>query len=427
MFLIAPKEEATGEVTLAVEDAKKKKAKYEGLYRLRPNAKNANSLACIYHVLGEGHKAMELIDMIVEAMTLANGDAPAAMKSAIYQNRGMFLRAFGRFAESGADIAKAWDLDKSSAYVGMARAEEHLRNGEWAEGWELHNRVRGTCEGAALAIGLPLECKFWDGQEHPRHLMVINEGGAGDRINYTRWLPLLTERSINWSFFCFDELKPFYDRLPWIGPERTIGEKDKTEFSPMPSHWTTTFALPGPLGVTPATIPEFPTSFTPPPNKFNLDNPDGLPVVGLCWNANELFQGGLKIRSLTEGQAMRLVCATAHKIHWVNLQHGHKMPYPVINVPFETWQDTSMVLAKLDALATVDCGTLWLSLAMKKQTAVLLTAPEDWKFTSGWGSHLTKYRNGESSEPFDAEKAIDKLIIDIRKGEWPHGPTSQGN
>ena len=69
---------------------------------------------------------------------------------------------------------------------------------------------------------------------------------------------------------------------------------------------------------------------------------------------------------------MRIVCLTADKVHWVNMQHNHKMPYPVINVPFNSWQDTSVVLGMLDGLVTVDCGTLWLSLAMKKDTAVLL-------------------------------------------------------
>jgi hypothetical protein len=249
--------------------------------------------------------------------------------------------------------------------------------------------------------------------------MVINEGGAGDRINYTRWLPELTKRNINWSFFCFDELKPFYDRVSWIGAGRTIGESEAKEFSPPPSHWTTTFALAGPLGITPATIPDYPEYFTAPKNNLSISDPEGRPIVGICWNANELYQGGLKVRSLTEGQAMRLVCLTADKICWVNVQHGHKMPYPVLNVPFKTWEDTAVVLEHLDALVTVDCGTLWLSLAMGKNTACLLTASEDWKFTSEWGPHLKKFHNGPSDLPMDAEKAIDKLIVAIRNGEWP--------
>jgi hypothetical protein len=421
VFVVAPKEESTGEPGLSVQDAKKMLAKWEMMNRLRPNAQNAMNLACIYYTLGDAPKAIHAAKMVVEALAAANGQVPPQIKATAIFNLGMFYRGLGQFGEAKKLISEAWDLDKSSAYLGMGRAEEYLREGNWQEGWKLHNRVRGTREQAALSVGLAEESKYWDGKEDPRELLVINEGGAGDRINYTRWLPLLTARGINWSFFCFDELKPFYDRLPWIGAERTIGETQKKEFSPMPSHWTTPFALPEALGVDPKSIPDFPTPFTAPENSFSLESDDGLPFIGLCWNANELFQGGLKVRSITEGQAMRLVCLTAHKVHWVNLQHGHKMPYPVLNVPFETWQDTSVLLSALDGLVTVDCGTLWLSLAMKKPTAAVLSSCEDWKFSSNWSSQLKMYHNGPSGELFSAEHAIDLLISDIRKGAWPHG------
>lgn len=427
MFLIAPKDESTGEAVLSVEAARKSKAKWEAMNRARPNAQNAMQLACIYYTIGHGQEALRAVNEVWKNVEGLDGAVPSTVKANILFNRGMFLRGFGRTKEANEDIRRAWALEKSSAYMGMAMAEEHLRAGEWAEGWNLHNQVRGTCEGAALACGIPQTCKFWDGKEHPTHLTVINEGGTGDRINYTRWLPELTKRGIDWSFFCYDELKPFYDRLPWIGPERTVGETQKREFSPPPSHWTTVFALPGPLGIIPATIPDFPSPYTAPEKDFKFDNSDGLPVVALCWSANELFQGGLKVRSLTEGQAMRLVCMTADKVHWVNLQHGHKMPFPVMNVDFETWEDTATLIKASDAVVTVDCGTLWLSSAMGKQTAVVLTACEDWKFQSHWSDSMTYYRNGESETLFDAEKAIDKLILDIRKGVWPHGSSTKSD
>jgi len=418
MFLIAPKEERTGDPSLSVEEAKKLRAKHEELFRLKPDLRHGNMLACIWHTVGETRKALDLMSEMIAAVEGSDIIVPAA-KATFHQNRGMFHRAFGEFGLAQKDIFRAFELDKSSAFIGMGAAEEHLRNGDWAKGWKIHNQVRGTCEAAKFSIGLTEACKFWDGKERPEHLMVINEGGAGDRINYSRWLPLLTDIGINWSFFCYDELKPFYDRVSWIGPEKTFSESKPGKFSPPPSHWTTVFALPGPLGITPDTIPDYPEYFTAPPNNLSITDPNGRPVVGLCWNANELYQGGLKVRSLTEGQAMRLVSLTADKICWVNVQHSHKMPYPVLNVPFSTWEDTATLLEKLDALVTVDSGTLWLSLAMGKETAVLLTAPEDWKFTSEWGPHLTKFRNGPSSEPMDGEKAIDKLILAIRSGEWP--------
>lgn len=425
MFLIAPKEEKNGEASLSVADAKKQVKKLEELNRLRPNAHNAVNLACVYYTLGRGTEALNAIQVVrnaVEELPDVNSQIGVEAHSAIYLNEGMFLRGFGRQEEAYPHIMKAFDLNKASAYIAMAYAEEKLRTGDWETGWKIHNHVRGTCDGAALAVGLPDTCKFWDGKEQPEHLLVINEGGAGDRINYTRFLPLLTERGIKWSFFCFDEFAPFYERLPWIGKDTLILEGDKKEFSPPPSHWTTTFALAGPLGITPETIPQMPTPYTVPPNDFHFIRQDDRPIVGLSWSANELFQGGLKVRSMTEGQAMRLVSLTADKVAWVNLQHDHKMPFPVANIAFDTWQETSVLIDKLDAVVTVDCGTLWLSLAMNKPTAVLLSSSEDWKFgvaEPGWSPFATYYHNGESTDLFDIEKAIDKLITDIRSGKFP--------
>jgi hypothetical protein len=423
VFLIVPKEESTGESVMTVQWAKDNRKKWEEINKIRPNFLNAMNLACIYHtlqsqVLGLDGEALRIANLLHEGLK----DAPEVskvMKAQVTFNRGMFLRGYGRMEEAARDIKDAFSVEKFSDFMGMAYAEELLREGNWKEAWEIHNRARGTVEGAAQSLGLKYDCKFWDGVETPDHLMVINEGGTGDRINYTRYLPLLTERGIKWSFFCFDELKPFYDRLPWIGPDRTIGEKDKKEFSPPPTHWTTPFCLAGPLGIDPHHIPDYPTPYTAPKNAFSLENPDGRPVVGLAWNANELWQGGLKCRSLTEGQAMRLVCLTADKVHWVNLQHGHKMPYPVINVPFESWEDTAAVIEHLDSFVTVDSGPLWLSLGMGKDTAVLLSACEDWKFRWNWSPKATLYHNGPSDKFADVECAINQLVLDIRKGIWP--------
>lgn len=425
MFLIAPQDESNGEASLSVEKAKLQRKKWEAINQLRPSAHSAVNLACIYYTIGEGTLAMLAIDTVREAV---KGDTrvPNGTIATVLLNRGMFLRGFGRFKEADESISDAWKLDKSSSYLAMAYAEECLRRGDWAEGWKIHNTARGTCDGAAMSLGLPMDCKFWDGKEHPEHLMVINEGGAGDRINYTRFLPLLTKRGIKWSFFCFDEFKPFYERLPWIPKDALIGERDAKEFAPPPTHWTTTFSLAGPLGITPSTIPDYPTPYMPPAGDFHFNVIDSLPIIGLAWSANELFQGGLKVRSLTEGQAMRLVSMTGDKVHWVNLQHSHKMPKPVMNVEFTSWQDTAELINACDAVVTVDCGTLWLSAAMHKPTAVILSSSEDWKFQAHsksdnciWSPTAKLYRNGESPDLFDVETAIDNLIRDIRKGVFP--------
>lgn len=419
----------TANAMLSTVNAKAELPKVEALYRLRPNLMNLCNLLCVYYTLGMSTESKECADAIVSALgdpgNLKKLNNPNAASQALL-NCGLVYRGFGFFQQGSDLIHRAWELDKSQSYAGMAEAEELLREGNWSEGWKIHNKCRPTTEAAALSLGLPMECKFWDGEETPGHLMVINEGGAGDRINYTRFLPLLTGRNISWSFFCYDELKSFYGRLPWIGPDRLIGEQDKKEFSPAPSHWTTTFSLAGPLGIARDAVPDFPSPFTALPSDLNFTHADSRPMVGISWSANELFQGGLKIRSMTEGQAMRLISLTASKVAWVNMQHGHRMPFPVANVKFNTWEDTAVMIGKMDAVVAVDSGTYWMSTAMGKPTALVLTCSNDWKFGTPaqgdkciWSPSAKIYRNPPSSDLFDIERAIDKLIMDIHAGAWP--------
>lgn len=428
-FVIVNLAEVNGEATLTVEKAKELRAVYEAKNRIRPNAQNTLALACIYFTLGMAQEALTAIELVLQSVKGRDDINPAVLSTAL-MNYAMILRSFGRFDEAYIAVTKSWSLNKFDNYNMMAMAEEHLRKGEWEQGWKLHNKSRGTAEGGALALGLPDSVKFWDGKETPELLFVINEGGAGDRINYTRYLPELTKRGINWKFFCFDEFAPFYERLEWIGKDRLILESDRTEFSPYPTHWTTPFSLAGPLGITSDTIPNFPTPYTAPESKLTFIRTSNTPIVGISWTANELFQGGLKIRSLSEGQAMRLVSKTDDLISWVNVQHAQKLPYPVANVPFYTWQDTATLIDKLDAMVSVDCGSLWLATAMNKPTAVLLSSNEDWKFQSTrngshciWSPTATLYHNGPSQVPHDMEHAIDLLINDIRSGNWPKTST----
>ena len=132
MMIIVPKSEADGESVLSVAEAKKQLPKWEMINKLRPNAQNLMNLAAIYYTLGRAEEAMASATSLVEALEEA-GDVPPNVMAGVYQNRGMMYRGFGRFDLAQKDIFRAWELEKNSDYIGMAQAEEHLRNGNWPE------------------------------------------------------------------------------------------------------------------------------------------------------------------------------------------------------------------------------------------------------------------------------------------------------
>lgn len=381
---------------------------FEEICQVRPTSQTLAHLAACYFTLERTEEALPL--------SLASWDKRRVASTGM--TLGLILKDLGRHDESLAVMHEVYMLDQDDPYIRMGYAEGLLKAGFCKQGWPLYDNARLTQQGAAMDLRLPSSVKEWNGEALPEGhvLMVINEGGAGDRFSYARYLPELSKRGINWKFYPYAELFSFFERV--FPRDRILS--DGQELVPDPTHWTTTFALPAKLNVGPTEIPK-PLSFTATPesvekHRFNLPS-DGLPLVGICYEAAEQHQGGRKVRSITEGQAMRLVCMTGDKVHWVNLQHGKPMPYPVTNFPFQTWEDTAGLIHNLDAVVTVDTGTMHLAGGMNKPLAVLLPANSCWKFGRA-GKKLklypsaTFYRNPDRG----FETAISELIQAIRNG-----------
>lgn len=381
---------------------------FEEICKARPDSKTLAHLGSCYFTLDRTEEALPL----VVASWNKCKSAPTGM------TLGLILKDLGRHEESLKVLEETYIIDSDDAYVRMGYSEGLLKAGFWKQAWPLYDNCRLTQQGAAMDLRLPASVREWNGNSLPENhlLLVINEGGAGDRLSYARWLSELTKRGINWKFYPYSELFSFFERV--FPRDKLIA--DGEDLIPDPTHWTTTFSLPAKLRVGPTEIPT-PLPFSAIPEsiaKYKLNKPsDGCPLVGICYGAGEDHQGGRKVRSLTEGQAMRLVSLTADKIHWVNLQHGVKMPHPVTNIDFKTWEDTAGLIHNLDAVVTVDTSTMHLAGGMNKPTAVLLPANSCWKFLRH-GAKLplypsaTFYRNPERG----FEKAITQLVVAIRSG-----------
>lgn len=389
-------------IALPQDQAAARVRELEAICQLRPTSSMLADLAGCYFTLGETEKALPL----AEAAWAKNRD------SLIGVNLALILKDLGRYDEAAKIVEEAYWLDHKDPYIRMGYAESLLKTGFWKQAWPIYDNARFTQIGAAYKLMLPRTVKEWNGGSLPdgHELLVINEGGTGDRLSYARWLPELTKRGINWKFYPFDELFSFFERL--FPREKLIADGDQTN----PTHWCTTFSLPAKLNIGPNEVPP-PLPFTALPEKIEQYKfqRSGLPIVGLCYDAREDHQGGRKFRSLTEGQALRLVCMTADKIQWVSLQHGRQIPHPVNNIPFQTWEDTAGLISNLDAVVSVDTSVMHLAGGLNKPMAVLLPANSCWKFLRK-GKKLslypsaTFYRN--TTRGF--EDAITELISDIR-------------
>lgn len=350
-----------------------------------------------------------------EALSYTKFASERYKDSGILMNLGLIYKELGRHKESVHCIEEAYWMNPTDSYIRLGYAEGLLKAGFWKQAWPLYTHARPTQQGAHDDLRLPIAVQEWKEGPLPvgHKVIVINEGGTGDRMSYARWLPELTKRGIDWVFYPYDELFPFFERI--FPREKLIKDGDAITAT----HWATTFSLPAVLNVGPNEIPP-PLPIIPLPGKvekYKFQRSDNLPAIGLCWAAAELFQGGRKVRSMSEGQAMRIVCSTADKVHFVNLQHGVKMPAPVINVRLENWEDTAGLLANLDGVVSVDTGVMHLAGAMRKKLATVLSGNSCWKFLNRkkdncpWYPTARLFRN----DGCGFENAIDKLIVAIRE------------
>lgn len=427
-----------GFMTMAM--AREQVADLEAAMRVAPRADLCAQLAGCYSMLDRQGDALQLYAAAWKLLKTA----PVAISYATT------LRELGRFEEAGRLTEYAYWTEPENAYIRLMHGETLLRAGLWKEAWALYDTGRPTKMGEKLRLSLPARCRQWDGRQlgFDEFLFVLMEGGAGDRINYARWLALLSERAPQWKVFCYEPQLGLFHR--WLGTELVVQDGDLIpQWNDAEAvWWTTVFALPANFCAGPQDVPQWGEcghwrlehfdaidGQTDPwrvelaahlkaseeaREKYKFDLVDHLPIVGICWEAAELSPVGdpnaRKVRSLTDAQAMRLVCSTADKVHWVGVQRGKKLGFPVTSVAFDTWEDTAGLLANLDALLTVDTGTLHLAGAMGRPLGILLGSNSDWKFLAkGQCPFYRKaqlYRNGPGG---GFEHAVDLAIAAIRE------------
>lgn len=403
---------------LTVEMARQRVSEFEDICQNRMNVNSLAELASCYFTLGDPERALPLSKLAWEWNRKDSG---------IGMNLAMILKDLGRHEESFHVIETAYWCNPDDFYIQLGYAEALLKAGYWKQAWALYDNSRPTQSGAAMDLRIPVQIPEWDGRPLPEghKILVINEGGTGDRISYARWLPELTKRGINWIFYPYTPLFSIFERVFPRDKLAADGE-DIGEFT----HWCTSFSLPAKLGIGPNEIPP-PLQISPLServDKFRINRGNDLPVVGLCYKAAELFQGGRTVRSLTGPQAMRLRCMTADKVNWVNLQHGEKMEYPAINTDLKDWEDTVALLSQLDAVVTVDTSVMHVAGCLNKPMAVLLSGNSCWKFLRTgkklpWYPTANFYRNDGQG----LEQAINETVAAIRNGTAFNLPAPQAS
>jgi hypothetical protein len=413
--------------TLSKEQAERDIETWRFKYRQNPESyEAAHNLASCEFTLGNVEEALRLFHHSYYLWE-KNPCADLGFKQApICINLGMCYKELNDFDSAVEWVTRGYRHDREYWYNALAYCESELREARWQEVWPIYNGwARPTKNDAKDSLHLPPEIKEWNGEE-AKLLIVIGEGGFGDRICYSRFLSHIKCPYIYMPSNGFNTDPTVYElfkRQEWFAPDSVrIAGPIQCE-SPEGVYWTTDFSLPGKLNARPDNLPHHASQLKANPRLIcdfaYLTKMCARPTLGFAWAAGERFEGGRRFRSLTQRQAMRIVGATCTEIQWVNLKHDEQLPWPVINPRIETWDDTLAIIANMDGIVAMDCGPMHVAGAMDKPLWIVLGGNSDWKFLRApkqcpWYPNARLFRN--QGRGFD--NAVESVIEALAKQEF---------
>lgn len=317
----------------------------------------------------------EALARLEEARTLAP-EVPE-----IYNNWGNALVAQNRLPEAVVQYERAIALRHrfSDAHLNLAMAllkQGHYERGfrEWEWRWQTQHFT---------PFNPPRPS--WQGQPLRGTLLVHTEQGAGDAIQFARFLPQAAQKVERLHLVAPEPLQALLATAGGVDEVRGPGTIEPADFAA----YVPLMSLPAVLGTTLATLPaELPYLHAPEgtPLLLPLAPPDHL-RVGIVW-AGSPTQGNDRNRSTTLHTLTPLFEVPG--VAWYSFQVGHRAaeltahpgPAPIHNLAdhLHTWADTAAALEQLDLLISVDTGVAHLASALGKPVWVLLTYAPDWRW-----------------------------------------------
>jgi hypothetical protein len=334
-----------------------------------------------------------------EALELARAAVAADPQNPdLLHDLGGLLTMMGRPAEAEPLLREALALRPGRAATRHALALTLAALARYPEAWSFYGARHELPE-----LGLPAPTAFpfpqWTDQDPAgKRIVIFPEQGAGDQIQFARFVPPLQAMGADVTLLARPPLaRLFAHSFPQVNVVAAAGQ---VEF-PDPDLWTMSAALVGHLGATIDTLPtapylRAPARWSAPPPGFKI----GLKTRGNPTQANDAN------RSLTAPDAERLASALPGQV--VSLEPA--------DTGARDFADTAAILEQLDLVVTVDTSVAHLAGALGRPCFVLITGfGADWRWLlertdSPWYPSLRLYRRGLHE---DWGPAIARLARDV--------------
>ena len=320
----------------------------------------------------------EAQDCYRRAIAIKSDYAPA------YNNLGLDLQAVGAVDEAIAAYRNALQLQSQFADAHWNLGLAYLLKGDLVAGWaEYEWRLRCqpfTRDGLVLDNISP-----WQGEPVAgKTILVRREQGAGDTLQFIRFIPQLLQRGAR---VLLDVPPDLAELSRSVAP--VVELLDRRVPHPTPDYYVNLMSLPRLLGVTLDNLQAVVPYLSPDPGKVaawhaRLEGYHGK-KIGIVWAGNPKHTND-RNRSITLKQLSPLFDRDGPA--WFSLQIGDAADQLVTFRTFITdlgpelhsYSDTAAALSALDLLITVDTSVAHLAGALGRPAWVMLPYAPDWRW-----------------------------------------------
>jgi tetratricopeptide (TPR) repeat protein len=285
-----------------------------------------------------------------------------------------------------------------------------LQTGDYARGFAEYEWRRQTGQFAGIRSPHPA----WDGGPIPdKTLLIFTEQGAGDAIQFARYLPLAAARCKKLIVMCREDLMPIFATMPGIAEIREAGQINVAEFDT----YLPLLSLPNVFGTTVETIPADVPYFDIATLRKRKDNPSLIlsasshPRVGIVWAGSPVNRTD-RHRSCPLGEFLPVLSAPGFAFY--SLQKGERardlaeLPSDVaihnLDPQLGDFGDLAVVIDQLDLVISVDTAAAHMAGALGKPVWTLLShVVTDWRWglegeTTPWYPTMRLFRQGQPGD-----------------------------